>query len=246
MKVFLVLISTLVTLSATAQTDSLVSGVYPISSGKIKGSTTDLASLRAHASTLAPGKTNHPARALMDAEELIFVKEGLLDVTINDSTKTLGPGSIVLIMAGDVQGFRNTSDKPVSYYVLTFKSSKAVNTARGKAAGGSLLIDWNNLAVKKTEKGESRAIFNRPTSMFAKFEIHATALNGGQDSHAPHQHREEEIMLLMKGSATAHIGDKDYSVSPGDIVFVRPNILHNVKNPGTEQCWYYAFKWVNE
>ncbi|HEY4149388.1 MAG TPA: cupin domain-containing protein [Chitinophagaceae bacterium] len=245
MKIFLAVLATLVTLSAVAQTDTLVSGVYSIPSGKIKGSTTDLASLSAHASTLAPGKTNHPSRALMDAEELIFVKEGELIAIINDTSRSLGPGSIVLIQAGDVQRFQNISDKPVTYYVLTFKSRKAVNIERGRA-GGLLMIEWTMLAVKKTEKGESRAIFDRPTSMFAKFEVHATALNSGQDSHAPHKHREEEIMLLMKGTATAHIGDKNYSVVPGDIIFVRPNILHNVKNTGTEQCWYYAIKWVNE
>jgi len=245
MKCFLAIITLLIATGVKGQSDSLSSGVYSIKT-KVSGSTTDLASFKTHASTLAPGQTNHPPRALNDAEELIFVKEGLLKVTINDTSKLLGAGSIILIMAGDVQSFQNSSDKPATYYVLTFKSSIPVNTGRGKAAGGSLLLDWNGLAVKKTDKGESRPIFDRPTAMFAKFEAHATALNSGLESHAPHTHRAEEIMLLMKGSATASIAGKDYPVATGDIIFVRPNILHNVKNTGSEQCWYYAIKWVDE
>lgn len=245
MKLFLPAIAILITLAATAQTDTLSSGVYTIKSGKVSGSTTDLASFKTHVSTLAQGMTNHPPRALNDVEELIFIKEGLLKVTINDASKVVGPGSIVLIMAGDTQSLQNTSDKPATYYVLTFKSKSAVNIKRGAAAGGSLIIDWNDLPVKKTDKGESRPIFDRPTSMFSEFEMHATTLNSGLESHPPHVHRAEEILLLMKGNATEHIGTKDYGFAVGDIILLRPNILHGVKNTGTEQCWYYAFKWAN-
>jgi (S)-ureidoglycine aminohydrolase len=245
MKKLLPVLALLLGVSAFAQTDSLSSGVYSVLTGKTAGTTTDLALLKTHASTLAPGKTNHPPHALNDVEELILVKEGMLTVIINDSNKVLGPGSIVLIMAGDKQSFQNTSDKPVTYYVLTFKSPSPVNIQRGKQAGGSLMIDWNDIKVKKTEKGESRAIFDRPSSMFARFEIHATMLNSGIESHPPHTHRAEEIMLLMQGDATAHIDEKNYPVAVGDIMLLRPDIIHNIKNTGTGQCWYSAMKWYN-
>src|SRR5882762_8337478 len=141
MKILLPALVILLSLPAAAQTDTLSSGVYSVLTGKTAGSTTDLAMLKTHASTLAPGKTNHPPRALNDVEELILVKEGMLKVIINDSDKVLGPGSIILIMAGDVQSFQNTSDKPATYYVLAFKSPSPINIQRGKQAGGSLMID---------------------------------------------------------------------------------------------------------
>jgi len=231
--------------AAAQTTDTIPSGVYSITSGKLKGSTTDLAGLKAHASTLAPGKVNHLPRALPGDEELIFVKEGELTATAGDSTKTLGPGSVIFIQAKDLQSFANRSDQPVTYYVMTLRSKKPLDMPRGKTGGGSMLIDWKELTVKKTDKGESRAIFNRPTAFFGTLEIHATTLNGGESSHPPHQHREEEVMVLMQGKLIAHIGDKDYPVETGDLVFVRPNILHGVRNGGATPCWYYAFKWVN-
>ena len=157
----------------------------------------------------------------MTCEELIIVKDGQLTININDSSKTLGVGSITLIVAGDQQSFQNKSDKPVTYYVLGFKARSPVDIQRGKTGGGSLLKDWNELTVKKTTKGESRPVFDRPSSMFPRFEVHATALNAGEQSHAPHTHRAEEIMLLMKGNVTMNIADKNYKAVAGDVILVQ-------------------------
>jgi (S)-ureidoglycine aminohydrolase len=257
MKVKLLGISIIIASTLKAQTDSLSSGVYNLDSIKVQnlgesqgkprmqGSTTDLATLSYHASILAPGKINHPPRALDDREELIIVKDGQLTININDSSKTLGPGSIALIVAGDKQSFQNASDKPVTYYVLGFKSVAPVDISRGKASGGSLLMDWKELVVKKTNKGESRPVFDRPSSMFPRFEVHATTLNEGEQSHPPHTHRAEEIMLLMKGIVTMNIASINYKAVSGDVILVRPDVPHNLTNIGNEQCWYYAIKWFN-
>jgi (S)-ureidoglycine aminohydrolase len=240
-----------------AQTQVLQSGVYRVDSietqngleGKKKlkvlGSTTDLGMLSMHSSTLEPGKTNHPPRALMDREELIIVKEGPLIITINDTAKILTTGSIALIEAGDSQSFHNASDKVVSYYVLGFKSTTPVNISRGKINGGSLMKDWNELVIKKTIKGESRPVFDKPTSMFERFEVHSTMLNAHEDSHPSHTHRAEEIMLVLKGDITMHIEQENYKATPGSIILVRPNIGHNLTNTGNESCLYYAIKWYN-
>jgi (S)-ureidoglycine aminohydrolase len=258
MKITLLALSITIASSSIAQTDSLSSGVYNLDSIKAKiragsvakprvqGSTTDLATFSYHSSTLAPGKTNHPLRALDDREELIIVKDGQLTININDSSKIVGPGSIALIVAGDKQSFQNTSDKPVTYFVLGFKARSPVDINRGKASGGSLLKDWNELVVKKTNKGESRPVFDRPSSMFPRFEVHATTLNAGEQSHAPHTHRAEEIMLLMKGNITMNISSINYKAVAGDVILVRPNVPHNLTNTGNEQCWYYAIKWFSE
>ena len=103
--------------------------------------------------------------------------------------------------------------------------------------------DWKELTVKKTDKGESRSIFDRPTSMFKRFEIHATTLNAGFESHPPHTHREEEIILLMQGNVTTNIAGKPYAAVPGDVILLTTNVPHNLKNTGSGQCWYLAMKW---
>ncbi|MFV8375087.1 cupin domain-containing protein [Flavobacterium sp. GSP11] len=240
-----------------AQTQELQSGVYRVDSIetqnglerkmklKVLGTTTDLAMLSMHSSTLEPGKTNHPPRVLMDREELIIVKEGPITITINDRAKILTTGSIVLIEAGDLQSFHNASDKVVSYYVLGFKSTTSVNISRGKVNGGSLMKDWNELVIKKTIKGESRPVFDKSTSMFERLEVHTTMLNPHENSHPSHSHRAEEIMLVLKGDITMHIEQENYKVSAGSVILVRPDIAHNLTNTGNEPCLYYAIKWYN-
>ena len=74
---------------------------------------------------------------------------------------------------------------------------------------------------------------------------HATTLNGGLESHPPHTHKAEEAMLVMQGTTAGNINGKDYPAGVGEILLLRPDIPHNIKNTGTGQCWYYAMKWYN-
>lgn len=257
MKLILLALAVLITPDLKAQTDSLSSQVinwHNLKAEKgegrerkevLEGSTLDLANLKVHTSTLAPGQTNHPPRAHNDYEELIIVKEGNLKIIINDSSKILGAGGIALIVAGDEQSFQNVSGKPVIYYVLRFKSKPPVNIPRGKEGGDSFMKAWNDLVMKKTDKGERREIFDRPSSMFENFEVHATALNPGFASHDPHTHRAEEIILMIKGNITMQIGQRFYKATAGDLIFLASGDLHSAENTGSEQCGYFAIQWRN-
>lgn len=258
MKILLLVLTLFVVKGSTAQPDTLKSGVTTWNNLKtettqtgerrqvLQGSTLDLADLSIHASTLAPGQTNHPPRANTEIEELIIVKEGRLTVIINDSVRTIGPGGLAMIIAGDSQSFRNDSRDPATYYVLILKSKKAVDIPRGKKAGGSLVKDWTDLVMRKTDKGESRPIFDRPSSMFSRFEMHATALNPGFSSHDAHTHRAEEIILMIKGDVTQQIEQSFYPASAGDLIYLASNNPHATKNTGTDQCGYFAIQWIND
>ncbi len=209
----------------------------------IDGSTIDLSSLEIHTSTLEPGKAPHASHTHVDEEELIIVKEGKLKATIKDQTRILGPGSVALAIPGEEHGFFNGGDTKTTYYILKFKSKSPLNAERGKNAGGSFMIDWNDMAMVVSEKGGRRNTFDRATSMFSRFEMHVTTLNKGLVSHAPHQHKAEEIIILIKGSAEMQIGDTHTKMEPGDLVFLESQVLHALKNVGDEPCEYFAFQW---
>ena len=209
----------------------------------IDGSTIDLISLEIHTSTLEPGKAPHASHTHADEEELIIVKEGKLKATIKDQTKILGPGSIALAIPGEEHGFVNGGDTRVTYYILKFKSKSPLNAERGKSAGGSFMIDWNDMAFVASEKGGRRNTFDRATSMFSRFEMHVTTLNRGLVSHSPHQHKAEEIIILIKGAAEMQIGDTHTKMEPGDLVFLESQVLHALKNVGDEPCEYFASQW---
>lgn len=257
MKIILLALTMLIALNSIAQTDSLPSAVYNWSDVKpqktatgerrqvLKGSTLDLATLQIHTSTLEPGKTNHPPRAYNDREELIIVKEGNVKIMLGDSSKVLGPGGLALIVAGEEQSFSNPSNKPATYYVLGFTAKDPVNIQRGKQAG-SFMKDWKELEVKQTDKGESRPIFDRPSSMFPRFDVHATTLNPGFASHPPHTHRAEEIILMIKGNGEEQIGKAFHKAKAGDVILLNSNIPHNITNKGSMPCSYFAIQWHNQ
>jgi (S)-ureidoglycine aminohydrolase len=245
----------LTSVCAWGQTDTLPSALFSWSKAPTKqsgtltqrpvinGSTLDLKSLKVHTTTLAPGQRNHPPVAYTDQEELVIVKDGLLNVTINGTTTQLGAGGLAMIIAGDKQSVQNASDKPVIYYVLVFKGKEAVNIERGRKGGGSFVQDWKDYKVKQTDKGESRPIFDQPSSMFRRFEVHATALNPGFASHAAHTHRVEEIILMIKGTGEMQMCEVFHKAIPGDVMFVNSMVPHAIKNTGKEQCGYFAIQW---
>ncbi|HTT57676.1 MAG TPA: cupin domain-containing protein [Opitutaceae bacterium] len=81
------------------------------------GPTRTLGNLECHVTTVNPGESPHAAHRHPD-EELLFVKEGTIEVTINGAVQQAGPGSIVFFASGDLHGIRNTGAVPATYYVL--------------------------------------------------------------------------------------------------------------------------------
>ncbi len=239
------------------KTDSVKSGVYKwnkfqpqkekesISRKILDGSTVDLANLEIHTSTLEPGKAPHPAHKHTGIDELIIVKQGKISVTVNGSNSILGPSGVAMIMAGDEHGVKNAGDDEAIYYILKFEAKSLTKEQYTKSAGASFAVNWDTISVKATDRGLHRNIFDQPTSQFVRFEMHATTLNAGQVSHAPHRHRAEEIILIIKGNVEEQIGNIFYKATAGDVLFLESETLHALKNVGNEACEYFAFQWEN-
>ncbi len=207
------------------------------------GPTSVLANLESHLTILEPGRAAHPPHTHSNQEELIIVKEGLLTVTIAGKSKQLSAGGLALSLPGDEHGAVNTGQARASYYIIKYTTRNPVMKARGETAGGSVLQNWNEPAVEKTDRGERRQFFNRPTALFEKFDMHATTLNKGAVSHLPHTHRQEEIILIRRGQVSMQIGDKHYAATAGDLVFLPTGVPHALENKGTGPCTYFAFQW---
>ena len=255
MKTILLAFSILIASTAMAQSDTLPGRVYNLDNLKIvkdssrnriqflEGSTRDLSVLEIHLTILEPGKAAHPPHTHTDTEELLIVKEGKLQVTVGGKTKLLEAGGVMLALPGDEHGAVNVGDKKAAYYILKYTAKQTMNADRGSKAGGSILTTWKEVPEQKTEKGYRKQFFNRSTALFEKFEMHTTALNKGEISHAPHTHRAEEIIVIIRGNVEMQIRDKFYKAGPGDLVFLSSEVPHALKNTGDKQCEYFAFQW---
>lgn len=83
--------------------------------------TLTLANFECHITTLKAGETPHAPHRHPD-EEIILIKEGQLDVTINGTTQRAGPGSICFLSSGDEHGWKNAGDTVATYYVIRIKT----------------------------------------------------------------------------------------------------------------------------
>lgn len=215
----------------------------------LEGTTPDFKLCKIHASTLLPKSRMKQEAYSQENEELIIVKEGELTVTIEGKTKVLKANGMALIMSNDVRETENKSDANTTYYVFQFNSVSPVDIERGKKSGGSLMLNWDEVAFKPHEKGGRKDFFNRPTSMARRFEMHTTTLNAGLMSHPAHTHKAAEIIFLVnsqKDEATSQaqetIDSNWQEAKVGDIIFLQSNSLHGIRNTGKGTCTYFAFQ----
>ena len=83
--------------------------------------TATLDQLECHVTTVNAGEASHAAHSHPE-EELIIVKEGVLEATQNGETKRAGAGSIIFEASNELHGLRNAGDKPATYYVIKWYS----------------------------------------------------------------------------------------------------------------------------
>ena len=209
----------------------------------IDGETTHLENFEIHATTLNPGKAPHGSQIHPDYEEIVFVKEGLLKLTVNEKSKIMNPGSVALIMPGDKHGLENAGKLTANYYIIKYKSKQPLSTERGKAAGGSMLLQWDSIKFTAHDKGGIRRYFDRKSAMSDRIEMHVTTLNPAIKSHEPHTHAPSETVIMMDGTTEMEIGDQIYAGQVGDVYFLGSNITHAIRNTGSKPCMYLAFQW---
>lgn len=211
----------------------------------IEGKTTVLNYLEIHATTLNPGKAPHGSHVHADMEELIIVKEGLIEQDINGIKKTLGPGSVILVLPGDDHGIWNAGETVATYYIIRWKTNQPAIVENARKIGESAFFDWKDIEFHSTSKGGKRQFMQRQTALLDELEMHVTTLNEGVTSHAEHIHKNEEIILMIRGEAEESINGVPHRMGPGSLVLLTDEVPHGIKNVGNGQCEYFAFKWVS-
>ena len=115
--------------------------------------------------------------------------------------------------------------------------------ARNTALMASAAFDWNSIEAKPTEAGSFRKFFESPTPTLELLECHVTTLNPGLASHPPHQHPEEEVIVIREGTVEVLINGDWKRVGPGSVVFMASNVLHGLRNVGESPAVYHVFMW---
>ena len=108
---------------------------------------------------------------------------------------------------------------------------------------GSVAFDWKIIEVKPTKVGERRDFFQSPTATLDELECHVTTVNPGEEPHAPHQHPDEELMIVKDGTLEVLVNGEKKTVGPGSVVFQASNQMHGIRNVGKTPATYHIIRW---
>jgi mannose-6-phosphate isomerase-like protein (cupin superfamily) len=83
----------------------------------LKGKLATGESLEVHETTLPPGGAPHPPHHHVHTE-MWLIREGRVELTVNGTSYSLGPGSLGFVRSNDEHGIKNVGATPASYFVV--------------------------------------------------------------------------------------------------------------------------------
>ena len=95
-------------------------------------------------------------------------------------------------------------------------------------------------------------IFQGSTATLNHLSCHASTLACGFSPHAPHEHTDEEILIVLSGEIDIILKDRHASAQPGfyrkrlqkyDFVFYPANFAHSLETISEEPANYLMFRW---
>jgi mannose-6-phosphate isomerase-like protein (cupin superfamily) len=86
--------------------------------------------------------------------------------------------------------------------------------------------------------------FNGPTDQLEGLCVGLCVVDPGASPHPPHQHPEEEFMIVASGTGNIVCGDTTTAVGPGAIMYCAGNVLHGIENTGKVPMTFYWSKWL--
>lgn len=110
----------------------------------------------------------------------------------------------------------------------------------------SAIYDWNDIKAESTKTGEVRQFLRASTLTLDELELHVTTLNPGEAPHPPHQHPDEELIIIKEGTVESTVNGITKRVGPGSVIFQASDQMHGIKNVGTARAVYHVIKWKTE
>jgi XRE family transcriptional regulator, regulator of sulfur utilization len=89
-------------------------------------------------------------------------------------------------------------------------------------------------------KKKGREFFHGTTHSDFEIQMHETILGPGIETHAPHKHEHEEIVIVLEGTMEAWMEGKTELAEAGSVVYFGSNQMHSSRNAGAGPCRYYV------
>ena len=125
-------------------------------------------------------------------------------------------------------------------------ASALAMAARVQAAGlklPSTTLGSNQTTMTRESFGDLAIYFSGSTDQVASMTAGSLRLKPGMSPHAPHQHPEEEFMVITEGAGEIVVDGKTTRVSSGSMMYCAAGALHGIVNTGKDPLLFYFYKW---
>src|SRR3954462_9664042 len=106
------------------------------------------------------------------------------------------------------------------------------------------VIDMSTATALEENGQPLRIYFNGPPDQLRAIMAEHLLLDPGMSPHPPHQHPEEEFMLITQGTGELLVDGAIHQVGPGSMMYCAGNRTHGITNTGTEKMLFYFWKWM--
>jgi mannose-6-phosphate isomerase-like protein (cupin superfamily) len=91
--------------------------------------------------------------------------------------------------------------------------------------------------------GDLRIYYEGPTDQLASMTAGSLLLKPGMSPHPPHEHPEEEFMVITEGNGEITVNGKVTKIGPGGMMYCGAGTLHGIVNTGKAPLLFYFYKW---
>lgn len=105
------------------------------------------------------------------------------------------------------------------------------------------VVDETNAKLTHESFGDQRIYFDGATGQLKSMTAGSLRLKPGMSPHPPHQHPEEEIMVVTEGTGEISVEGRASKVGPGSMMFCGGGKLHGIVNTGEVPLLFYYYKW---
>ena len=139
--------------------------------------------------------------------------------------------------------------------LLPLTLATAACASRGLAAGASTpsSVSSSNQPSAIVPEGEAKrqdfewgslyTYYDRETYTTRDVLAAVAVIKPGWEIHPPHQHAEEEYLMVVEGSGTWHLNGRERPARTGDMQYAAPWDVHGIKNTGTTPLRFVVWKW---
>ena len=106
------------------------------------------------------------------------------------------------------------------------------------------VIDMHTAAASLENGQPLKIYFNGPTDQLQAMTAGNLLLDPGMSPHPPHQHPEEEFMLIAEGTGELLVDGQTCQVGPGSMMYCAGNRMHGITNTGVDKMLFYFWKWL--